>query len=284
MGISTTGTGGTITTTADVPASGGASVFPQVSYVFDGSTDSMETTSGNFGTPLNTKFAISCWFNIDELPSVLGSGTKRIFTVQDTGGNILLSLRAGGTSDDRLKADITFSSSGTINLHSSTGIITKTTWHHAALIVDTTQATAADRAGVYFDGSEITYNGSQEDPSDISQSDTATFSGASIGNISWSSHQSPIGTWVSNSHFGGKLFQMAFFDGNGGDLPTIGDLYNSGSPTDITGIDSLSSLLYDSSDSTTSGDPLVDFELSSDWTVDTGASQTSPTLNSDIPS
>ena len=261
-------------------------IAPNHSIDFErSSTQVLAMLKSVFGNFSDRKVGISFWYKLESSGSDLGTFFTFFEIVSDSQpaafNSAIRILMNGG---DKFAINCTFDDGmGGIGeqplARTSTTFPDKTSWHHLYFKIDTTQATESDRIAIYHDGtlqsidsaytlaqnSDLVY-GLTGDP------DFVTWGGSVDLN--------PGGTGVL--HYDGKLYQMAVFDGDSGSLPDITDLYDSGSPKDITGISSLYSLVYDPLKT----DPTLDYVLADDWddrTSDIGAGD--PTIDgSDIPS
>ena len=128
-----------------------------------------------------------------------------------------------------------------------------TSWRHILYHFDAANGTPGDRMRLWHDGAEITAFTTDNNPTAAVQDSAST---VVIGSNSAG----------AANFFNGKLYQAAFFSGS---LPDISEVFDAGSPKDITGLTGLHSLL--------NTDDIValedDFVLPTKWTNDGGVAK-----------
>lgn len=269
MGMTTTGIGSTSTALAITP-----DLTPLYSLDFEHSLDAgLEMSAANFGTASmsNTKRAFSFWVRFEDL-----SPEASNWAVFDQGITTVTTdcrfIHHVSSSTYRFQGR--FNTSGLLVFQIADTAIPINTWTHVYAIIDSTQATESNRMKVYINGTEATYAVAPTYPA---QNETIVIS-SGTGNFRIGGNETDA--WDMD----GLLFQFAVFDGGLGALPDISDLYNSGSPKDVSQIASLHSLLLDSSDNSTSADVTKDYVLSADWSTSGTTFTSGPVASATVPS
>jgi hypothetical protein len=263
MGITTTGAGGSVTNTVTGGVGGVALATQDYSIDFLGGSG-FHTTIGSDGFDLTniskTTFAFSVWMRID-VTSIFH--TLQYLYYGNGGSNEMASFFIG--SNENVRAAIVWASNGRQVYFTPASGISTSTWYHLYFKVDSTQATASDRVEIYINGTE-SISGTPTYPN---QNEEMVFNPSPATDASVRAGADPSG----NSRHNGLSYQAAFFDGDAGDLPTIDQVYNSGSPPDLTGISSLHSLMWDG---TNTPDSAEDYVLAADWDTTLATSSTTP--------
>lgn len=161
------------------------------------------------------KFAISIWIKPELL--LIPRGFYNLHGTTTATSTFSCEIR----TNLELKAYI---GSTTYYVNGNTAINTSS-WQHCLFIWDSAQATEADRMQIYLNGSRETISASSL-PAQNAEANTPT-SGVKINS----------GPSLS---YDGLSYQPAFFNGS---IPAIGDLYDGGSPKDLTAVTGLESLL-----------------------------------------
>ncbi len=210
-------------------------------------SERLDMSAANFGVFDYDKTAYSVWVKRDTIGSntIFNTGgwktSKTNFRLYYTGTFLrLISNNSAGVTD------------GTLVTH---GDHTDTDWHHIMVHIDALNATPGDRMRMWFDGSEITSFAIDTNPSGSRRvSDGTIYLGC---------------TSFAGGFFDGNIYQSALFSGY---LPDISEVYNAGSPKDVSGVTGIYSLL-DADASVT-----ADAVRAADWTdVNT------VTLSTDVP-
>ncbi len=180
------------------------------------SSQALSMTPANYGSYSGTKMAVSVWYKRESTGSFMSfiqfRGDMDFFiNIQDV---------------DKLHVNCAYS--GTHLILVTTATFTDTTsWHHIYVEIDSTQATASDRASLYHDGTKITSFGTETYP-DL---DDVPIGGA--GTLYWVGGRSTGG-----SVYDGLMFDLATFKTT---LPGIDAVYSGGSPPNITSLTGLHS-------------------------------------------
>lgn len=214
--------------------------IPTRSLDFESSSSQyLSMSDANFGAFNHAKFAVSFWYKRESIGAIMcpvskDGGTNTAFRVQWNASNNIQFITStdGAATDGVLTTTATFSDTAS--------------WHHIMAHFDSANATSGDRMRLWHDGSEITSFGTDTAPTGaIFDSSTAFQWGRGIP--------------ASGHYYDGLLFQLAFFSGT---LPSIGSIYNAGSPINIIGLAGLYSLL-----NTNASDALEDdVVLVANWT------------------
>lgn len=221
------------------PPSGGGGSIPDYSIDFErDSTQYLSMSDTNLGAYDRAKFAISAWVKREStgtaqaIMSQYGSAGSRAFRFYFTSTDKLaFETSEGGTSlSGRLITTAAYTSTSA--------------WYHVLVWLDSANGTAGDRMRLWVDGTEVTSFGTDAYPS------AAVFN--SSGDV-LVGHEPQQG-----AYFDGLIYQLGFFSGS---LPAIGDVYDSGSPKDISGVTGLYAYL-----DVASGSVVSDGVLSTDWT------------------
>jgi Concanavalin A-like lectin/glucanases superfamily len=209
------------------------------------SSQSLSITDANFGSYDRAKFAISLWLkkesNVDSAIITQWASGQFAFEAGFDGNRLSLISEADGSN---VNGSLT-----------ATATVTGTSWHHVMWHFDSANATAGNRMRLWFDGSEVTTFDSDINPN------AAVFDSNAVVTIGGPS---------AFGHYDGLIYQLGFFSGS---LPSIGSVYNAGSPVDISGLTGLYSFL-----DCAGNDPTSDGVLASNWTNNNGV-----TTSTDIP-
>lgn len=185
----------------------------QISRSLRFNDDDSAYLSRTFGTATDRKkFTLSLWYKRANLAGSLTSWGGAIFAVD--GINIFgIGTDAASPSD---KINLWLSNGGSnARLISNAVYRDPTAWMNLQLAVDTTQANAADRARVYYNGSEVTSWGTDSRANIVLNGD-CTFNSAVI-------HQ--IGRYAASlGHIDGYLSEVSFIDGQALSPSSFGEL------------------------------------------------------------
>lgn len=209
---------------------------PEFAIDFESSSSqSVSISNANLGSFNRSLFSVSWWYKRESIDAAMsmyskGAGANLEFQIKFFASNkIDFICRTAGTPQfPRLTTTATFTDTSS--------------YHHLYAIYDEANATTGDRMILIHDGSEITVFDTDTFPNDPVQS--------ASGNAIVGAQDD------SSSYFDGLIYQAALFDGSKGALPSINDLYDSGSPLPVTGIASLHSLLDVAGGDVTS-DPII---------------------------
>lgn len=198
------------------------------------SSQLLEMTQVNFGTPNRLLFAVSIWYKRESI------GTDMVLV--DENGTAFININSNNQLD--------FQFGGSIRLQSTAQHTDTASWHHFYMEYDSAQGTAADRVNIYHDGTIV------------SAFDIATYPSASQAYAPGTGGEISVGgrsLGVDALFFDGLLYDFAYFSGS---LPGIGAVYSGGSPVDVTSATGLYSRL-----TTESGDNVGHDEvIGTDWT------------------
>ena len=159
------------------------------------------------GTPTSRKtFTYSAWIKISELnvynilfESASGSHNSQMLIQNDGNGNDFRVYDYDGSTN--------------LNLRTSQAFRDVSAWYHIVLAVDTTQATASNRAKLYVNGEQVTSFSATTYPSQ--NYDTAFANGVNM----------QIGRQQSASdYFNGLMTHIHFIDGTAYDADTFGEI------------------------------------------------------------
>lgn len=219
--------------------------MPTQSIDFEsGSSQYLSMSDANFGAFDHAKFAISVWVKRES------SAEQAIITQWVNAGNQLgFTFQIRG---DHLEL-ITSSTGSNINGHIETNATISTgVYYHFLVWFDSANATAGDRMRMWIDGSEITSFATDTNPT------AAVFDSSGVVRV---------GVQDLSAFFDGLIYQLGFFSGT---LPAISDVYNAGSPKDISGLPGLYSYL-----DVAGGSVVSDGVLATDWTNNNTATASS---------
>ena len=153
------------------------------------------------GTATNTKkYTWSAWIKRGNI------GTQETLVRTRTSDTNYARFR---TDPDKLEFTDTISSSQITQLISNEKLKDSNAWYHVVLKVDYTQASAADRAKIYLNGSEVSYA-------------TATRPSQNSDSFFNSANGHAIGTYNDNHYFFGAMSHVHFTDGYAYDASTFG--------------------------------------------------------------
>ena len=224
-------------------------LLPTKSHLFTAAnSEYLSMSDADYGVFDYDKYAYSVYYKRASIPTSfptiirIGGATGSFFMRFESSRRIdIASYNSAGSLDGRLVTTATYTDT--------------TNWHHILVYIDSANATAGDRMRLWHDGVEVTAFDADTNPSGARETPVG---GITIG----------YGN-LSSQYFDGKLYQPTFFSGS---LPSIGDVYDGGSPKDVSGLTEAYSLL-DPDTSVTS-----DSILSADWT-----DNNTVTLSTDIP-
>lgn len=204
------------------PTEGGAQL-PTQSILFVGaSSQNLQLSNTDWGAYNRSLWSYSLWLkrssssaSADPIMLFKGGATAatREFIIQ--------------FDNDRLNFSTYKDSSGTINgrLLTSSTYTDTTNFHHYYFTFDV-GAAAGDRLRIWYDGAEVTTFTTDTNPDGAIQTTTnSIFTGARTSNLDPAD---------------GLFYQASFFSGT---IPTINDLYDSGSPLSVVGLPGLWSYL-----------------------------------------
>jgi hypothetical protein len=228
---------------------GGAITLPAHSIDFESSSNQyLSMPVADFGSYDNAKFAVSVWFkresiNADQgIIEHMGGVGQRAFQLQiENNGISFYTYNDGSNVNGGLNTTATYTSTSS--------------WYHLLAWFDSANATAGDRMRLWMNGSEVTSFSYDQNPTGSAHTSTADVH---------------ISSSASAADFDGLIYQFGFFSGS---LPSISDVYNSGSPKDISGLAGLWSYL-----DCAGNDPTSDGVLATNWTNNNTA-----TTSTDIP-
>ena len=189
---------------------GGAPFTNQYSMSLDGVDEYAKGSSTFSELDGGNKFTLSMWVKVTSL----AVGRVLFHIPRNTTQNnsqVLVWLRNTG------QLDISVSSTGSF-MRSNTGVITANNWHHILICFDLAQATSAQKIRPFVDGVDV-YNTS-------SLSTTTTFP-TSTGAI-WLGEE-------ANGYlapFLGNMDEVAIW--NSDQIANVADIYNSGTPSDLS--------------------------------------------------
>ena len=153
------------------------------------------------GTATNTKkYTWSAWIKRGNI------GTQETLVRTRTSDTNYARFR---TDPDKLEFTDTISGSQITQLISNEKLKDSNAWYHVVLKVDYTQASAADRAKIYLNGSEVSYA-------------TATRQSQDGDSFFNSANGHAIGTYNDNHYFFGAMSHVHFTDGYAYDASTFG--------------------------------------------------------------
>ena len=153
------------------------------------------------GTATNTKkYTWSAWIKRGNI------GTQETLVRTRTSDTNYARFR---TDPDKLEFTDTISGSQVTQLISNQKLKDSNAWYHVVLKVDYTQASAADRAKIYLNGSEVSYA-------------TATRQSQDGDSFFNSANGHAIGTYNDNHYFFGAMSHVHFTDGYAYDASTFG--------------------------------------------------------------
>lgn len=228
------------------PTSGGGGGLPTHSLLFTSSSSQyLSMGDSDFGAYDRAKWAISLWFrNVSATDGAfmnhnLQQSGNRGFAASLDGGKINVEGSQNGTS-------FNFRQQTTTSTYNTTGV-----WYHLLIWFDSANVTAGDRQRMWVNGSEITSFATDTNPTAPVYDTT--------GNMD-------IGRYFGTTYFNGYIYQLGFFSGT---LPSIGDVYDSGNPKDISGLSGLYSYL-----DCAGGSAISDGVLATDWTNNNTVSTT----------
>lgn len=218
---------------------GAAGNIPTHSLDFESSSSQYLTlSSADWGGYDRSKYGISVWVKLESaardamilIKGGVGAADSEFFFAFDTNGSIEARSYVGGSINGRIVTTNTFNSTSD--------------WYHLYYQFDSA-ASSSDRMRLWVNGTEITSFVVDTNPN----SNTNTGTGVV---------RMGIYPALTNA-FDGLMYQPCFFSGT---LPTIGQLYDAGSPVDVTGLTGLWSLL-----NTNATNPLEDdYVLATNWT------------------
>lgn len=144
----------------DLSAVGGFSTYPQSVFGkggdFNGSSTALTITDANqTNLDITGSFSISAWINLDEVPSVTGTGMAIAGKLDTADGYRLLV----NTSD---QIRVVIRSDPDVTTADSTGTVVKDTWYHVVGVYDT----AANTIVTYINGVGNTTGSATVDPAD----------------------------------------------------------------------------------------------------------------------
>lgn len=219
-------------------------LMPMFSPVSDGLTRSIDFESGssqkltisdsNFGSYDRAKWAVSMWIKRESINAAMG-----LCDQFNTDPAFVISF----TSDDKIDV-ATYTTSGTLdgNIRTTQEYTSTSAWYHILFHYDSANGTAGNRMRLWVDGSEVTVFNIDINPT-VAVFDSTD--GLSIGH-------------TNGTYYDGLIYQWAFYSSV---LPSVGSLYNAGSPVDIRGSSGLYSLL-----DVAGGDVTSDYILAANWT------------------
>ena len=228
-------------------ASGGAGLPTRSLSFASASSQGLSMSATDFGSYNRSKFAISLW-------------TKRA----STGSSVILAPFATGQRGFQLAWDggsLGFFSINASDGSTNGGLTTSATftntshWYHILVWFDVDNPSSGNRMRMWIDGSEITSFSFDTAPTNPVTNSTADYF---------------VGGQSAFGFLNGLIYQLGFFSGT---LPVIGDVYNSGSPVDISGLTGLWSYL-----DCAGNDPTRDGVRAANWT-----NNNSVTTSTDIP-
>lgn len=204
------------------------------------SSQSLTIADSAIGGYNKSKLSISLWFKPEST-----AGTQALFYHSAAGastGAFVIFRTSTGKLDIRV-------SNGTDAAHgrlTTTATYTSTsTWYHVLFHWDRSNATAGDRMRLWVSGTEVTAFDTDTNPTNAMNDSTEA---AGIG-----------GNGNGTSTYDGQMYQPCLFSNV---LVNISQVYNAGSPKDVTGIAGLHCLL-----NTNDTDALEDdYVLSTNWT------------------
>jgi hypothetical protein len=216
---------------------GGGAPTRSLSFVA-ASTQYLSMSSANWGSYNRAKWAYSCWFNtstgnvqfISKADQTNAAASE--FYIKLNSGAVEILSYSGAAADGELRTTATTFADGN--------------WHNLLFWFDSANATAGNRMQLWLDGTKISSFSVQSNPT---------------GAVDTTAELTRIGAIANDpaSDMDGLIYQSAFYSGT---LPSIGAIYNAGSPLDVSGISGLYSLL-----NTNATDPLTqDFVLATAWT------------------
>ena len=159
------------------------------------------------GTPTSRKtFTYSAWIKISEL-----NVYNILFESASGSHNSQMLIQNNGNGNDFRVYD--YDGSTNLNLRTSQAFRDVSAWYHIVLAVDTTQATASNRAKLYVNGEQVTSFSATTYPSQ--NYDTAFANGVNM----------QIGRQQSASdYFNGLMTHIHFIDGLAYDADTFGEI------------------------------------------------------------
>lgn len=213
------------------------------------SNQMLSMADADFGAFDRAKFALSLW-----VKRASTGGIKSLYAVGISAGDSAFGLHF---ATDTLRV-VAYSDGTNVSgeLVTTATYTSTAAYYHILVHYDSANATAGDRMRLWVDGAEVTSFTTDTNPSEA------------VFNITGSVR---IGRYASTAQdYDGLIYQLAFFSGA---LPAIGDVYDAGSPKDVTGISGLHSYV-----DCAGGDVTTDGVLAAAWT-NTGT----VTASTDIP-
>jgi len=170
--------------------------IPNSARFNSGSTDYLQRTQGSGDTQ---KFTFSAW--VKKSGNTGYSGLLNAYSSNSNRASIYFS------SDEAFSVYLLSGGSDQILLQSSALYRDLSAWYHVVIAVDTTQATSANRAKMYVNGTQITSFQSETYPSQNANFSTINVNGQSIqiGNLQYGS--------VINNYYSGYMSEINFIDG-----------------------------------------------------------------------
>ena len=205
------------------------------------STGALTPLTNNLTNSLRFRLSASAYLN--RTPTI--AGNRKTYTwsawvkrgALNGGGTDMSLFNAGTTSPTydgfRIKSDtISFYQAGavSVNLESTQVFRDPSAWYHFVLVVDTTQATAANRVKIYVNGNQITAFGTANYPSLNAE--------ASINNTLVHNIAAQYANTSSSSFFDGYMADINFIDGQALEPYYFGnnDAYGNWKPIKYTGM------------------------------------------------
>lgn len=227
------------------------SSLPEFALDFEASSNQhMSMSSANWGAYNRSQFAISVWVKRET-----NNTLQLICGKRDSASGADIEFQLYFQSNGKLDF-FTYGSASTVNgrLRTTATYTDTANYYHILIHFDKDNATAGDRMRMWVNGAEVAAFDIDTNPTLDAFTTTEDMR---IGHTS--------------STFDGLIYQCAFFSGS---LPAIGDVYDSGSPVDVSELDGLYSLL-DVDGGTITNDAI----RSASWTNNNGV-----TSSTDIPS
>lgn len=181
----------------------------------------LSMTASTFGwASINRdKWAISLWYKHATSPTA----AKHFIGKRDTNSQPSFELYLDSSGKLRFVTyDASWNAAGSLTTQAT--FMDYSAWHHLMVHFDIS-LTSADRMKIYHDGVRITSFSSETQPS-LSPGNGAD--AIMIGRFG-----------LGGNYFNGQLYQVAFFSGTN---PSVSDVYDSGSPKNISGVSGLHSL------------------------------------------
>lgn len=211
---------------------------PTRSLDFEASSSQyLSMSSANWGAYSRSKYGFSVWVKRET-----GTGDQFILQKGDNGTRQEFQLQFATSGELEARSYVSGSINGRIVTNAT--YTSTSAWYHIYYQFDSTAA-SADRMRIWVNGTEVTSFAVDTNPSAATSTDTGIVLMGVQADLSLP--------------FDGLMYQPSFFSGT---LPTIGQLYNAGSPVNVIGLSGLWSLLNTNATNALEDD----YVLAANWT------------------